>query len=73
MQTIQEFCYLSFSTSKDTNRLIRVPEPRPNLSMTTVSGAANGMINAQIFDENAGNLVALNRAELVRVYREVLI
>jgi len=73
MSTVRETCILTFNTSLDSTRLVRIPEPRPNLTQTAVTNAASLFIEADPFDETIGRLESLARADIIRETHIVLI
>ena len=73
METTRDFCQLTFLTTADRDRMIRVADPIPGITATQVMDGADSMIDAAIFDEDAGNLVNLRRADIVRVTTRQLI
>ena len=70
--TTREHCELTFSTSLDGTRTIRIADPIPSLGAAIIVDAAAGFIDANPFDETVGALVGLKRADLVRVERITL-
>ena len=72
-ETTRDFCQLTFLTTADRDRMIRVADPLPGITPAQVMDGAESMIDAFIFDEDAGNLVSLRRADIVRVTTKSLI
>jgi len=65
-------CVLTFNTSLDAKRLVRIPDPRAGLSAPNIVAAAGGFMAVNPFDETIGSLTGLDRAELVTETRTEL-
>ena len=72
-EIIQDICQLTFATTVDRDRVIRVPDPTPDISVSKLHDSADYMINAAVFDEYAGNLTGLKRADILRIITRPLI
>lgn len=70
---MRETCELTFKTSLDGTRVIRVPNPLATVPSNILNLAVNGFLAANPFDETVGSLVELKRAERVIVNRVALI
>ncbi|MCL2218017.1 MAG: DUF2922 domain-containing protein [Defluviitaleaceae bacterium] len=66
-------CVLTFNTSLDGTRLVRIPDPRANLTASCVVSGASGFLAVNPFDETVGTLTSLRSADLVTETRFVLI
>jgi len=66
-------CVLTFNTSLEKTRAVRINEPRSGLTNLVVTTAANSFISANPFDETVGALTGLKNAELITVTNTVLI
>lgn len=64
---------LTFNTSLDGKRVVRIPDPMPSINAGFVNMAAATLIAANPFDETIGALVSLANAERVITNRIVLI
>ena len=64
---------LIFTTSKGGTRVVRVPDPAATVTQFTADQAVNRILTANPFDATVGNLVALKRADRIKVDRTVLI
>ena len=69
----RRFCDLTFATSLDRTRLVRIPEPHPSTDAAMANQAAELIVNANPFDQDIGQLMGLKRADMVSVNRTVLI
>jgi len=72
-ENIRTTCIMTFRTSLDNNRAIRIPNPRPNLNIMHVNSAASQIVPADLFDETVGQLVSFVGAVTQTVSRIVLI
>ena len=70
---MRETAELTFSTTLGGTRVVRIPEPMPNVTANFLDTAVTGIIAANPFDETVGELVGLKRAERVTVNRIPLI
>ena len=66
-QITSTICRLTFSTDIDTDRILQVPDPADNITVNDITTAANHMILANIFDQEAGSLKELSRAEIIKL------
>jgi hypothetical protein len=66
-------CVLTFNTSLDGTRNVRIPDPRAGLTQQALLSAAGAFVAVNPFDETVGTLTGLNRAEIVTETRIVLI
>ena len=73
MKNIRETGELVFKTSLGGTRIVRIPNPVPNLNNSVVNLAANRIAQANPFDETVGDLVDFIRADRVVVSRIVLL
>jgi len=67
--TVRETCNLRFSTSLDSTRTIRVPDPGAGLTPANVTQAASRFIAGNPFDESVGSLVQLENAYVIQQTR----
>ena len=65
MPQTNTICRLTFDTSIDRDRTLRVPDPAEDLTASDVTAAADQMILADVFDPEAGTLTNLSRAEII--------
>ena len=72
--TTRDFCQLTFITTGERDRVIRVPDPVDNITPAQINTGASDMINGFIFDEDeVGNLVSLKRADILRITTQPII
>jgi len=69
----RKFCDITFTTSLDSTRLVRIPEPCVSTDAAMINNVAGIIINANPFDQTVGQLMGLKRADIVSVNRIVLI
>ena len=67
------FVELVFTTEHDTRRSIRFPNPAGNLTAERIQTAANGIVDANAFDNTVARLTGLSHADIVNVHRILLI
>ncbi|MCL1842863.1 MAG: DUF2922 domain-containing protein [Defluviitaleaceae bacterium] len=65
MTETRQTCVLTFRTSLDGRKTVRINDPRPGLILGNIRAAEESLIEIPIFDPTIGNLVALTGAELV--------
>jgi hypothetical protein len=66
-------CELTYNTSLDGTRVVRIPDPNPGITPAAVEFAASMLRTSQPFDETVGQLQSLRRADIVTVERNPLI
>ena len=71
--TTTHTCVMTFNTSLYGKRNVRIPDPRPGLSVSAVTTAAGSFLSISPFDETIGTLTSLARAELVSETHTILI
>ena len=69
----RSFCDMTFNTSFDKTRLIRIPQPCTSVDEDIIDHVATLFISSDPFDQTIGQLMSLRRAEIVNVQRTVLI
>ena len=67
------FCDMTFTTSLDGTRTVRIPEPSALTDAAVVNDAAGRIVNANPFDQTIGQLIGLKRADVVSIQRIVLV
>jgi len=60
---------MRFSTSTGRDKVVRIPNPDPTLTVTTLNSVADRFTTNHIFDETVGNLLSLVRADRVVIER----
>jgi len=70
--TTTHSCVMTFNTSLEAKRLVRIPNPRANLSASAATTASASFVAANPFDETVGSLINLARADLVTQNETVL-
>ena len=70
---MQETLQLTFRTSRNTNRVMNISDPRPEINELAARSAADLIIIANPFDAETGTLVSLAGAQRIAVSRQVII
>ena len=66
--TARSSCNISFNTSLDGVRIVRIPNPISNLGVTSALTAAGRIMQANPFDETIGDLEGIKGIEVVTVH-----
>ena len=64
---------LVFNTTTGSRRSLRISNPNTDLPLATIQAAIDQMIQNDVFNQDRGGLDSVNRLELTRVEREMII
>jgi hypothetical protein len=70
---VRETCVMTFLTSLEGQKRVRINAPRAGLVRPSVDVAANMLISVPLFDDEIGNLVSLVDAEFVTETRVTVV
>ena len=76
MDTLNKSLLLTFNTTRDVERTLRLPDPDSNMQTSSVITAAQRIIASDLFDPDltvSGSLRTLARAAMEQVHTRVLI
>lgn len=76
MDTMSKSLLLTFNTTRDTERTLRLSDPDPNLEASSVIAAGQHIVASDLFDPEltmSGSLSNLVRAAIEQVHTRVLI
>ena len=70
--TTQSSCNISYYTSLERSRTVRIPNPIDNLGVSTAQTAAGRIASANPFDETIGMLMGIKSINVTTVTRNEL-
>ena len=70
--TTQSSCHISYGTSLEGIRTVRIPNPIDNLGVATALTAAGRIAAANPFDETIGTLDSIKRIAIITINRNEL-
>lgn len=70
---VRNRCLMTFTTSRNGRKIVRVNDPRPNLSRNAVNISANLLTTFDMFESSIGRLVNLVDAAVETITTETII